>query len=433
MKRIILPVVLSCFISFSFGQSLKNANKYFNNKDFEKAKSEIDGLLAKTPDDGEAIYLKSKIYAKIADSAALHPLVEGDARAIAFDAFKKAVADSANMKLKLAIMKDNYGPVFDMYTGYYQAGIDDFNKAAQTKSQDEFKNAMNNFILANNVGSYISANDWAKIGKVDTTLVLNIGKAAINAKDDAKTIEYFTQLADNKIAGPAGSNDEGFKLPYEWLEQHYKNADDEANMLKYAKLGNEVYPKEPYFNLVLIDYYREKKNPPKMLGAYEDLVMANPDSIKYHFGYANDIFGYLYNSDEGTKVENRDQWMKALKTQLDEAMALNSNDINTNWLTSQYYYNLGIESRDSAIKAKDPTIKANLNATAKDDWNKSIPFAEKAINELKKSGQKANKSRYKSVVNLMQNIYQSMDDKVNLKKYQDMYDGADSLFDNFQS
>lgn len=432
MKRIILPVVMCCFISFSFGQSIKNVNKYLDKKDYAKAKTEVDAFLVKNPTDGEGIYLKSKIYAKIADSAALRSLVDGDARAIAFESFKQAVADSNNMKLKLAIMKDSYGPIFELYTGYYQAGIDDFNKAAQSASKDEFKNAMDNFIRANNVGQYIAENDWAKIGKVDTTLVLNIGKAAINAKDDAATLKYFTELADAKIAGTGGTADDGFKLPYEWLELHYKNAGDEANMVKYADLGNEVFPKESYFNLVLIDYYREKKETPKMLAVYEGLVKENPDSIKYHFGYANDIFGYVYNSDEGVKVENKAQWMKTLKSQLDQSLALNANDINSNWLTAQYYYNLGIESRDSSIKSKDPAAKTSLQNDAKGDWNTAIPYAEKAINELRNSGLKSNKSRYKSVVNLMQNIYQSMADNTNLKKYQDMYDAADGLFEGFK-
>lgn len=429
MKRIILPVVLSCLVSLSFGQNMKKANKYFDDKDYGKAKTEVEGILEKNPTDAEAIYLKSKVYAKIADSAALHSLVNGDARAEGFTAFKKAVADSNNMKAKLAIMKDNYQPVFDMYSGYYQAAVEDFNKAAQSGTKEDFKSAMDNFIHADEVGQYISGNEWAKIGKVDTTLVLNIGKAAINAKEDDIAMKYFKKLADANIAGPVGANDEGFKLPYEWLELHYKNADDEANMLKYAKVGNELFPKETYFNFVLMDYYRSKKDMPKVLDLHKDIVKENPDSVKYHFNFANDIFGYLYNSDDGVKVENKEEWLKILKGELDKAMSLDADDINTNWLTAQYYYNTGIEFRDNALKAKDADTKTKINAEAKENWNKAIPYAQKAIDELAKSGKKADKSRYKSVVNLMQNIYQSMGDKDNLKKYQDLYDSADSKFE----
>ncbi len=44
--------------------------------------------------------------------------------------------------------------------------------------------------------------------------------------------------------------------------------------------------------------------------------------------------------------------------------------------------------------------------------------------------QKAEKSRYKSAVNLLENIYQSLDDKENLKVYQDKYNAADEKFVN---
>lgn len=428
MKKLILPVILLFLVSVSYGQNLKRANKYFDDKNFEKAKSEVDALLEKNPNDGEAIYLKSKLYAKIADSAELRNMVNGDARAEAFSAFKRAVADSNNMKTKLAVMKDNYQPIFDMYSGYYQAAIDDFNKGASSGAKEDFEGAMNNFIKADEVGQYIAENEWAKIGKVDTVLVLNIGKAAINAKKDEIAREYFSKLADAKIAGTADGEDQGFVLPYQWLELHYKNAGDEANMLKYAALGNEVYPKEAYFNLVLMDYYREKNDTEKVLGLYDHILKENPDSVSYRFNYANEIFGYLYNQDEGQEAKDKDKWMGILKTQLDKAMELDSRDVNTNWLTSQYYYNLGIENRDLAIKAKDASEKSALNNKAMDNWKQAIPYARKALDVLEEDVKPENRSRYKSIVNLMQNIYQSMGDEGNLKKYQDIYDKADEKF-----
>ena len=430
MKRIVLPVILSCLVSLTFGQTLKKANKYFDDKDYAKAKTEVEGYLEKNPTDAEAIYLKSKLYAKIADSTELHSLVSGDIRQQAFDAFQKAVADSNNLKAKLLIMRDNYQPVFDMYSGYYEDAVKAFNDAAAKSDKAKFEEAMNEFIKADKVGSYISHNEWARIGKVDTTLVLNIGKAAINAKKDDIAKEYFTKIADAKISGPSGGKDEGFKLPYEWLELHYKEAGDEANMLKYAKIGNELYPKESYFNFVLMDYYRDKKDIPKVLDLYKDIVAANPDSVKYRFSFANDIFGYIYSSEEGTVIHDKDMWMNTLKSQLDKAMELDPNSINANWLYSQYFYNKGIELRDSAMKVTDAAIKKNLNAESTENWNKAIPFADKAISEIDKTGKLADKSKYKSVVNLMQNIYQSLGNKEKLKQYQDMYDAADKKFES---
>lgn len=433
MKKIVLPILFTCFVSFTFGQTIKKATSYLDGKDYAKAKSEIDAFLAKTPNDAEGLYLKSKIYEKIADSAQLHSLVTGDAREIALDAFKKAIADSANMKAKLMVMKDNFQPVFGIYSGYYEDAAKAFNDAAASSDKAGFANAMNLFIKADETGQYIAKNKWANIGEVDTTLVLNIGKAALNAGNNDMADQYFSKLADANIKGTQGKTEESFEVPYQWLTLHYKDAKDEAKMNKYAALGKQYFPNDDYFDFVLMDYYRDKKDMPNLFKTYNELVTKHPDSLHYHFNYANDIFGYLYNSDEGVVVTNKDELLNTLHSELDKAMKLNSNDINTNWLYSQYYYNQGIETRDQALKIRstkpeDVKKKADLNAQAKASWNAAIPYANKAITELEASNKKADRSRYKSVVNLMQNIYQSLEQKDKLKVYQDKYDNADKNF-----
>lgn len=430
MKKILLLTIgLTIMASMGYSQKMKNANKYFSNGDYPKAISEVNGVLEKNPDDKMAIYLKSKLYAIAADSADLKGLVGDNPRAVAFDLFKKSVADSGDAKLRMEVIKDGYQPAFTMYAGYYQDAVNDFNKAAGTMQPEDFKAAMNNFIDADKVGHYINSNGWAEIGDIDTTLVLNIGKAGMNAKDDAVVKEYFSKLADAKISSASNTASEEFKLPYEWLESHYKDAGDEANMLKYADLGNELFPKETFFNFMLMDYYRAKGDMAKVIELYPHVVENNPDSVNYKFSYANDIFGYIYNNrDEDQPIENKTELLSTLKKQLDDALAIDPNHVNSNWLTAQYYYNLGIEQRDEGLKATDKDEKDKLKAEAVENWNKAVPFASKAIELLGNSGDKDNKSRYKSVVNLMQNIYQSMGDKDNLKKYQDLYDAADAKF-----
>ncbi len=434
MKKIALPILFSFLVSMTFGQTIKKATGFLDKKDYEKAKTEIDGFLAKTPNDGEGNYIKAKIYERIGDSAALAGLVQGDAKVQAMEAFKIAVADSNNVKLKLQIMKDNYAPVFNMYAGYYEQAAAAFNDAAKSQSKEGFAKSMNLFKKANEVGQYISKNEWAAIGKVDTTLVLNIGKAALNAGKDQEAMKAFTELADAGISRVSNSEDnDSYRIPYQWLTLHYKNAGDEANMKKYAGLGKKYFPKDDYYDFVMIDYYREKKNAPEIFSRYEDLLKIFPDSLSHHFSYANEIFGYLYNSDDGVKIENKDQYLVKLKNQLEEAYRINPKDINTNWLYSQYYYNKGIELRDEAIKIKgtkpeDVKKKTDLNEEAKKSWNQAVPFSEVALKTLEESGKSSDKSRYKSISNLMQNIYQSLNDKAKLKIYQDAYDAADSKF-----
>ncbi|MEO5649535.1 MAG: hypothetical protein ABIR03_06370 [Ginsengibacter sp.] len=435
MKKTVLPFLFIGLVSLTFGQTVKKATSYLEANQLDKAKTEIDGVLAKNPADAEGVYLKSKIYGKIADSIPLRSLVAGDARVEALDAFKKSVADSNNMKLKLMIMKDNYHPVFGIYAGYYEDAAKEFNDAAAAGNKAGFEKAMNLFIKADEVGQYIAQNKWATIGEVDTTLVLNIGKAALNAGKEDMANQYFTKLADANIKGLKDTEDESYKVPYQWLTLHYKEAKDEPKMEKYAALGKQFFPADDYFDFVLMDYYREKKDIPNLFKKYSELVTKHPDSLRYHFNYANEIFGYLYNSDEGVVINNKESLLNTLHGELDKGLKLNPNDVNTNWLYSQYFYNNGIETRDRALKIRstkpeDVKNKADLNAQAKASWNEAIPYADKAITLLEADHKKEDKSRYKSIVNLMQNIYQSMEQKDKLKIYQDKYDKAEETFSN---
>src|SRR5665213_2621123 len=176
-------------------------------------------------------------------------------------------------------------------------------------------------------------------------------------------------------------------------------------MLKYAALGKQLFPDNDYFDLVLIDYYRDKKDNKALFEKYNELVAKSPDSLMYHFNYANDIFGYLYNSDEGVVVTGKDSLMHVLNDQIEKAYKINPKDVLTNWLYSQFYYNQGVDIRDSALKIRstkpeDVKKKADLNAQSKDNFTKAIPYGDQALTELENAGyKKSDRSRYKSIVN----------------------------------
>lgn len=437
MKKAIFTLLFTFFAVVIFAQDLKKVKSYSDSKQLDKAKTEIDAFVAKSPDDGEGQYYKAKIYEQIASSDQFKSLAP-DAREQSFEAFKKAIADSANVKVKVAVIKDQYSPVFNLYTGYYEAAAAAFNGAAPTGNKAGFEDAMNLFIKADNVGHYIGQNKWSTIADVDTTLVLNIGKAALNAGKNDIALTYFKKLADASINGTKNGGDANaaFILPYQWLTLHYKDAKDEASMMKYANLGKKLFPDNDYFDLVLIDYYRDKKDNDALFAKYSDLVAKRPDSLMYHFNYANDIFGYIYNGDEGVVVKNRDSLLQTLGAQIEKAHTINPNDVVTNWLYSQYYYNQGIDARDAGLKIKGPKPedvkkKADLNAQSKEDFNKAIPYGEKALSTLEGGGfKKSDRSKYKSIVNLMQKIYESMNQNDKVKLYQDKYDAADAKFVN---
>ena len=90
MKKIIFTGVLLIILSGLFAQDLKNVNKYYDAKQLDKAKTEIDAYVAKNPADPQGFYLKSKIYGDIASSDQFKTLT-ADPRSEAFEAFKKAI------------------------------------------------------------------------------------------------------------------------------------------------------------------------------------------------------------------------------------------------------------------------------------------------------------------------------------------------------
>jgi hypothetical protein len=432
MKKMFLGCLF--FVAFHVvnAQDLKSVKKYSDAKQLDKAKTEVDAFLQKNPGSPEGLYYKSKIYGNIADSAQFKSLAP-NARAEAFDAFKKAVELDKDNKLALIMIQDKYKPIFDLYAGYYDAGIKDFNSAANTKDKAYYDSALNNFVRANEVGSYIYSKQWA-LSALDTPLVLNIGKAALNAGNKEQSLKYFKMLADSNIA-KTSDDASGYELPYQWLVLHYKDQKDEANMLKYADLGRKNFPNSDYYDAVLLDYYRAAKNHDALFKKYQEVVTKFPDSMQYHFNYANEAFNYVYNSDAGTKIDNREELLKTVGDELEKALKINPDDVNTNWLLGQYYYNAGVDLKDKAVavkgtKPEDVKAKADFTAQAKEQYSKALPYAEKALAGLETGFKKTERSRYKSVADLLQRIYNGLGQNDKVKVYEKKYDDADKQFVN---
>jgi hypothetical protein len=108
-----------------------------------------------------------------------------------------------------------------------------------------------------------------------------------------------------------------------------------------------------------------------------------------------------------------------------------------NLLYAQYYYNKGIIALQAADKLKGAGLtpdqkkqKEDFTTNGNAALQKAIPYANDALDGFGEGNKKSEKSRYKSVANILQNIYQSLGDKANLKKYQDIYDAADAKFVN---
>ena len=432
MKKILLTGTFLIMLSALFAQDAKKIKTYLDAKQFDKAKAEVDAAISKNPNDLVALYYKSKVYAALASDPQFKTSVP-DAREQAFEAFKRAMDNDKDNKVMLIAVQEQYKPIFDLYTGYYDAGAAAFNNGTASGSKADYDQSLTMFKNSDKVGRYIYSKKWA-LSEIDTQLVLTMGKAAINAGKKEEAATYLKTLADANITGTA-SDKTSYQLPYQWLSFYYKENKDDANFLKYIASGKKLFPKDDYYDAVMLDYYRDKKNYDALFKKYDEVVVAYPDSTQYHFNYANEAFVYVYNSDAGTKINNKEAILKTVGIELQKALAAKPNDVNVNWLTGQYYYNAAIDVKEqaSAIKGTKPEDikkKADLHAQAKDILNKAIPYTEKALSTLEASNKKADKSKYKSITDLMQRIYTSLNQSDKVKMYQAKYDTADAKFVN---
>ncbi|HEV8079786.1 MAG TPA: hypothetical protein VGP43_03670 [Chitinophagaceae bacterium] len=430
MKKILLTGTLLIMLSALFAQDPKKLKTYLDAKQYDKAKAEVDAAIAKNATSPLTLYYKSRVYAALASDPQFKASVP-DAREQAFEAFKKAIETDKDNKVLFAATQDQYKPIFDLYTGYYDAGAAAFNNGAASRNKADYDQALSMFKNSDMVGRYIYSKKWA-LSELDTQLVLTIGKAAINADKKEEALQYLKRLADAGIFATKDDNT-GYQLPYQWLSLYYKDAKDEENFLKYNSLGRKLFPKEDYYDAVMLDYYREKKNYPSLFRKYDEITTNFPDSFSYHFNYAADVFNFIYNKD-ASKIDNKELLLKSVGVELQKAITLSPNDVGTKLLLGQYYYNQGVDLREAAnlikgTKPEDVKKRADLTLVAKDLFNKSIPFTEDALKTLENNGYKKNdKSKYKSTVNLMQGIYQYLNQPDKVKFYQAKYDSADSKF-----
>ncbi len=432
MKKILLTSSFLVILSGLFAQDAKKLKSYLDAKQFDKAKAEVDAAISKNPSDPTALYYKSKVYVALAADPQFKVSVP-DARVQAFEAFKKAIDTDKDNKVLLLATQDQYKPIFDIYTGYYDAGAAAFNNGATSTNKADYDEALTLFKNSDMVGRYIFSKKWA-LSEIDTQLVLTMAKAAINAGKKEEAAIYLKKLADANISGTANDKT-SYQLPYQWLSYYYKDAKDDANFIKYLSLGKKNFPKEDYYDAILLDYYRDKKDYDLLFKKYGEIIAAFPDSMQYHFNYANESFNYIYNSDAGTKINNKEELLKTVGTEIQKVLVATPDDVNANWLLGQFYYNQGIDLKEKAnavkgAKPEDVKKKADLNAQAKDAFNKAIPFTEKSLSILEKSNKKADKSKYKSIADLMQRIYTSLNQQDKVKLYTAKYDTADSKFIN---
>lgn len=424
MKKLFIIAVLFIAALGTNAQDYNSAKNLMDKNDVMGARTQVDALLAAKPDNVEALYLKGRVYEAIAKDEKLRSSVP-DAAMQAFDALKKAYAKSdASNELKLMKLSNSskyYEPLLGLYSDFYSIGQVAFKNALATQKPSDFEISMNDFINTENVGKYVTAEKIGVLPDLDTAVVLNIGQTAIYAQKEDVSVAYFKRLADANVSL------RGYELPYEWLTQYYFDKKQYDNFKTYANKGKQYFPQDPFFNLMLSDYYEKEKDDANMAKNYEELITRFPDSSNYNLYYASFLLNqYL----KDTLTADRQSIKSKFEAQIQPVLKKDPASINGNGLYGQYYFIMAADYQSEAKAQKTPKGKEEKNKLARDYSNKAIPYLEAAVTSYEATHLKSDKSKYKTIVNHLIEIYTYLGQPDKAKAYQQKYDTAEGRFNS---
>ena len=374
-------------------------------KSNDKAKEAIDKITADPANakNADAWYAKAQIYNALATDDKYKTSLP-DAYDQAFDAFKKAYDADPNNK---RMMLDLYKTGFVAYEGVA-------NRAAGAYQANNMNAAFEGYKKTIEDGNYLKSKNLSysgyKVPELDTGMVFMAGYSAMKLEKTDDALKYFAQIADAKIGKEAD-----YVIPYQFLSYQYKAKKDEANFKKYAELGRQVYPKDPYFVTIKIDWARENNNYPELFNGYEELIALQPDSLNNSLSYASEMFDYLFIKNPDKKPADYDATAAKIETQINKTLAKDYEPLSSNLIIGQLYYNQGLDQATEADKLKgtkpeDTKKKTDLKAKSAAKYNQSIPHIEKVTSLLEQKGVTSLNGKEKST---LRNMYIMLGDMYN--------------------
>jgi len=413
-------IIAAIFVMTGFvagAQSPDDAVKQLE-KNRDKAKETIDKITSDPANakNADAWYAKAQIYNALATDEKYKTWIP-DAYDQAFDAFKKAYdADPNNKRMLL----DLYKTGFVAYEGVA-------NRAAAAYQANNINAAFEGYKKTIEDGDYLKSKNLSYSGysvpKLDTGMVFMAGYTAMKLDKTDDALKYFAQIAEAKIG-----KETDYVIPYQFLSFQYKSRKDEANFKKFVELGRQVYPKDPYFITIMIDWARENNNYPQLFNSYDELVALQPDSLNNSLSYASEMFDYLFIKNPDKKPADYDAIAAKIETQINKTLAKDYDPLSSNLIIGQLYYNQGLDQATEADKVKgakpeDTKKKADLKAKAVTKYNQSIPHIEKVTSLLEQKGNVSGKekSTLRNMYIMLGDMYTATGNKAKADEYDKKY------------
>ena len=422
MQKFLFTIAIALTALIANGQTADDAFKLYDKKKLDKAKEMIDKLTSDpNSKDAYAWLVKAQVYNAIAVDDAMKESVP-DAYEQAFEAYKKAYDLNPNLnQLKL-----------DFYQTAYRAYDGVAGKASLAFQNSNFPLAFDTYKKLLAYGTYLNAKGLSNNGfpaKFDTAVIFYMGYIAMKLDKEDDAVTYFSKLANAKIGKEAD-----YIIPYQYLAYTYKEKKDAENFKKYYDLGRQLYPNSPYFSSLKVDWARDNNNYPELFEAYEELIPLQPDSVKHHLIYANDMFEWAFVKNPDKRPENFDMLAARIDQNLQITLKSGYDSLNALLLLTGLYYNQGydLSTELDKIKAskKPEDIKKAKDLTAKAVvlYDKSIPYAQQAVTILERKGidkmKTSEKQTIKNLYGWLGDMWRLKGDKVKADDYDKKWDAV---------
>src|SRR5579871_430248 len=419
MKSILLTVLIAIAGFNLSAQNVEKARDFLKAGKLTDAKTQIDGVLAdaKNQKSGDAWYYKSKIYEAIASSDQLKSQFP-DARAQALEALKNYVQYDDKKLLLLQI--DQYKPINEIYQAYFQAGAANYNSG-------KYDDAVTNFRGAIDASTFMSSNGWIAM-KIDTTSNLYAGISSEKAKKRDDAAVFYGRLADNKIE------------VYRWLANYYStDKNDEADAMKYIKLGKELYPSDTTWKDielsiydVELEHFRKSGNKDSLFAKYDDITTRFPNNHIFLYNYGLELYQYASDTTGGKRLPNAEALTNKAKDILNKCLQVKPDYAQAALVLGEISYNQAVDLQSQArtLKGSSPDMvkkKADLRDQAMKKYDEAIPNFQKVEQDLGSQGKlkmddkRALKDAYDSLIT----IYEQKKQKDKSDAYTNKYNNVD--------
>ena len=430
MKKLILTLTLAFCIVYLNAQDEAVIQLYVTQKQWEKAKDEVDKWLAnpklKDKDKATAYLWKLTVYGQLYVDSSLSPKYPNAADQ-AMDAFTKYQALDPSLKQ----MKEGSfaGGIGNLYSGSFEKGRTSF----QNK---DWQNAYKYFSQAQKLGEFLLINKLsANSASIDTVTVLYTAYSAQNSQQIDTAAKYYSMLADIKVAGP------DYEDIYKYLVQYYSEKKDDANFKKYLAEAKELYPKD---NSLWTQYemgnMTANTDLPKLLSQYQQDMAAGSMNEDKYAGYAE-----AFATTDKAQLDKLDSTQKnALKLAAAQAFSKAFDLNNSNGLyafnTGVIYYGLygELDDRYNANRGESAPLKAKRAEIAKQEKSyadTSALWLEKGYTILK-AKQDRTKSETISLnrsVDYLANIYYWERDQTKVNGNNKDYDKYDAMYKKYDA